>query len=211
MKKITKLTKEQEEKLAIYEAKGNQIGLAVGAEFDEKEVRELTDKHRELCGIPKATNFIVFDSPMAACKEYDFLKPSNALYGQHDIHWLIQAMFFREECGLVEETNDMVYLYELAQRVGWMWMSSDTTVVTRRPTRLSMVKDGDHLVLHDLEKQAIEYADGEGGYYVRGVEVSEIFKELEGLTVEDLAIEMTGDDSIRREIATHLSKIKSRK
>ena len=111
---ITELTKEQEEMLVKYRDAGIEIGLATGPEMDEEKVRELTDAHRMMCGVPKAKNFIVMDSPFAVMAKYDACTPSNALYGQHDINWLMYYQFYRTGLGLKEETQTIVYLFELA-------------------------------------------------------------------------------------------------
>jgi hypothetical protein len=178
---INELTPAQIKAIPEYTKMGIKIGLDVGPEFDEAEVRDLTDKHRELLGLQKATEFIIFDSPMAACKEIEGLSPSNALFGQHDINWIANYLFFRIECGLIKETEKIVYLAELAKKVGWMWMSDDTTIVTRRPKHINMKmtqvrnenqsETNDLLVLHNPNGLALEYADGNGVYALYGTRI----------------------------------------
>ena len=166
---ITKLTAEQEALIPAYVEEGIKIGLAVETEFNTNLVRELTDKHRVSQGLAKATNFIVYRSPFEAQANIEGLTAGNALYGQHDINWLQYYMYYREVCGLTVETEPLIHLYELAKHAGWMWMSSDTTVVTWRPVELHMKTLVDGLqVLHNFDDLALKYADGTGVYACNG-------------------------------------------
>jgi len=187
---ITELTKEQEEMIPKYVEMGIKIGLATGPEMDEPKVRELTDKHREICGVPKAETFLVYDSPFAAISAHEGLTVYNALYGQHDINWLIFYQFFRAECGLHKETEKIVYLLELAKRTGWMWMNCTTTIVTRRPKFAHFLETKQDTngtvqtikVLHNPNGMALEYADGTGIYSLYGTRLS---KEYQWLVTEN--------------------------
>jgi hypothetical protein len=206
---IEKLTAEQEAALVKYRNKGIQIGLAVGAEFDEAEVRLLTDKHRVQCGVPAVNRFVVYDSPFAACAAVSGLSGSNALFGQHDIHWLMYYQYMRMELG-VTGLEGIQYLLELATRVGWMWMSSTTTIVTRRPVSIHMLEKMEGpAVLHNPNGLALEYADGTGVYASNGTRFPEELgrkfldvpeKELD--PAEVLAIQNT---EIRSEVLKKIS------
>jgi hypothetical protein len=185
MKDVKKLTPEQEKTLLRYVRLGLEIGLKADSSLDEAKVRELTDAHRVMHGVPAATNFEVMDSPMAACRKYKgILTPSNAMYGQHDIGWLINYLFFRVELGLVEETNGVSNLIELTKHVGWMWMDNEHTIVTRRPHKI-FLRDNPNVkiecdvpntflqVLHGDGHKALEYVDGEGLYAWNGIIIPE--------------------------------------
>ena len=175
--KVEKLTPAQEALLPKYVEKGIEIGLAVGADINEAEIEDLTNKHRELCGVDKASTFLVYDSPFAVCEKYKDCTPGNALYGQHDINWLIHHAFFRVECGLIEETEKIKYLLELASKIGWMWMSGDTTIVTRRPEEIHVKATGSKVgllplqVLHNESGMALRYRDGQGLYCLEGLRI----------------------------------------
>jgi len=173
MSKIEKLTPEQEAMLPKSVKMGSDIGLATGPEMNEDLVRSLTDKHRVMCGFEPATFFEVYDSPFAAIKKYkDVLTTSNCLYGQHDVHWLINYAFFRFEVGLIKETEKIVHLLEIAKHIGWFWMSSDATIVTRRPKFLHMqAKASGVPVCHHDTKYAIEYVDGTGVPILNGIRI----------------------------------------
>ena len=185
-KKITSLTQEQKDMLPLYAQKGIKIGLATGSEMNEEEVREITDKHRVICGFDPAKKFKVYDSPFSAARNNNGLSPSNALYGQHDINWLMHYQYFRTECGLIKETEQIVHLMELAKRVGWMWINNNTTIVTRRPKFIHMLetkrnKSGkvcDIKVLHNPNGMALEYADGTGVYNLFGTRITKEYRWL---------------------------------
>lgn len=179
--KLEKLTSEQESKFSDYTRMGIEIGLAVGSDMDEKLVRELTDSHRQLCGKEKATNFLVFPSPMSAVKEIKGINSGNALYGQHDIGWLVFYQFFRAECG-ISGLEKIQFLLELAKRVGWMWMSDDTTIVTRRPDQIHLLEKvsgtGTLKVLHNYEGPAILYRDGHEVLVLNGTRIPKEYRHL---------------------------------
>jgi len=179
--KIESLTEAQTAALADYRRIGIEIGLATGPDFDQALVRELTDNHREICDVAKATNFLVYDSPNAAIKAHPACTPTNALYGQHDISWLIYYQFYRAELN-VTGLDKIKYLLELAKHVGWMWMSSDTTIVTRRPKELNMIPKpvGDETikVLHNYNGPAVLYADGWAVYAMNGTRIPKEYHHL---------------------------------
>lgn len=195
---ITELTKEQIEAQVKYVEMGIKIGLATGGDIDEAYIREVTDKHRELCGVPKATNFIIRDSPMAVIKEFPSCTTGNALYGQHDISWLIYYQYMRVELG-VTGLEKIQYLLELAKHVGWMWMSSDTTIVTRRPEKISFQRKPGVLdveipgcpgrVLHNYDGKAVEYRDGNGVYVINGTFIPPEFHHLVETRAESISVE----------------------
>lgn len=180
IKKIESLTPEQEARMIDYLKRGIEIGLKTGGDFDEKLVRELTDAHRVMHGVAAATEFLVYDSPAAVIQKYTEepykATPDNALYGQHDISWLMFFEFFRQEFGFVKETDPVQNLFQLAQHVGWMWMDETRTIITRRPEELHMKDSGKKLepsnlpllIMHNDSGPAIRYRDGWGLYVVDG-------------------------------------------
>lgn len=178
------LTKTIIELAEPYAQKAVEVGYAVGPEMDEEKVRELTDRHRQLVleneptdeFEPKCKTFMVFDSPMAAIKAVPGLTPGNAMYGQHDVSWLYNYLLYRNEFGLVTETEEITALVELASMIGWFWLGRDATVVTRRPAEIHLLTkhtpQDEALpikVLHNPNGMALKYADGEGLYALNGI------------------------------------------
>ena len=94
----------------------------------------------------------------------------DSVYGQHDANWLAFYKFFRDECGLTEQTEKLSGLTELCQSGGWAlphekicWVSERHCVVTR----------DDRGRLHSLTGPALMYPDGWGVYAVHGTRIPE--------------------------------------
>jgi len=182
---LDKLTKKQESKMATYRDQAIEVGLKTMSpdEFNEVRVHELTDLHRVSRGLEKATNFLVFDSPFAAIKQIPSLTPSNAIYGNNDAYWLYTYRFFQKECN-IQGLDIINHLYDLCTEAGWMWMSSDTTIVTKMPVDMRMIRKpaenarGFLDVLHCYTGLALEYADGTGVYAINGVRIPAQYKHL---------------------------------
>ena len=102
----------------------------------------------------------------------------NSVYGQHEASWLAFYEFFREKCGLLEQTHKLVGLWELAKSAGWAYPTKDICFVSERHTTLCRDERGR---LHNMSGPAIQYPDGWEIYAVHGVRVPEniINKPLE--------------------------------
>lgn len=170
MKKIEKLTDAQIALFPKYRDEGIAVGLDTNDNYDLEQVKGLINEVRSFSKekLPKVKNWIEIDSPFAACRDIEGITPANALFGAHDIHWLQYYNYFRNECGLVKETENIVALRELCNHIGWFWFSEDTVVITRKPNYLGLSSRkadwGDMPIVHDTERQAIQYRDGTGLY-----------------------------------------------
>ena len=102
----------------------------------------------------------------------------DSVYGQHEASWLAFYEFFREKCGLLEQTHKLVGLWELAKSAGWAYPTKDICFVSERHTTLCRDERGR---LHNMSGPAIQYPDGWEIYAVHGVRVPEniINKPLE--------------------------------
>lgn len=171
---ITRLTKEQEDKMPEYIEEGIAIGRATcsAGEFEARlpKIRELTDLCRTNCGFKKAKIFRHYLSPIAALKNNAGTTVHNALYGLHDIEWLQTGMFYRRELGMTAETEVILPLYELAKLSGWMWFNDTTTVVSAPPSELHFSTTRRD-ALHNSKGMAVKYADGTGLYCLNGMVV----------------------------------------
>lgn len=150
---------------------GRDLGTSTSQVLDVPLITELTNAHRMINGIPVATEFYVYDSPFAACAAVPSLKPSNAFFGSMDSGWLIAALCAKNEAGYTE-TPQVEALIELCKHVGWFWMSSDTTIITYRPTDIHLIKvDETADILHKWDDLAIKYRDGRGAAAFNGVRI----------------------------------------
>lgn len=89
-------------------------------------------------------------------------------YGQHDANWLAFYRFFRDECGLVAETNRLDGLVEIAQSAGWFLPCEHICFVSERH---NIVRLGEQGRIHCETGPAIQYPDGWGIYAWHGVRV----------------------------------------
>lgn len=198
--KIESLTPEQEAKLPLYSALAIELGLAAGPEFDREEVLRYIDEYRARCGMPPTPELLVYDSPFAAMDAHKELSPNNALYGQHDAYWLCFYLFWRTECGLIEETEAIVPLLELAKRINWFWLADEATVVTRRPVEVHTTTLANGVqVLHKEGGMAMRFADNTGLWVLKNVEIPDEYswgatdspEELKGRLKDILSIPNT--------------------
>jgi hypothetical protein len=189
-RKIEKLTPEQEAKLPTYRDIGFEIGTAIdgGKGIDTDKVLIELEKFAVLRGVPKKDfikKVVVGDSPIAIVKEHKGLglKSSNAFYGQHDIHWLITYAFWRYECGLKEETEQMVPLLEMAKLANWYWLHEGVAYVSRKHAKVSTIRgtrvcprtgpyEG-NFTYHADGERAISYVDGTGLWKLFGTNIPE--------------------------------------
>lgn len=200
MKQATKLTAEHKAKTVEYRDEAIRIGLHATDLFNEKLVKELTNAHRVQHGLKKAEHFIVMDSPWQAVSEYKKrgVTVNTALYGQHDANWLWFYKFFRDECGLVEKAEPVQYLIELCREVNWFWVSSNTTIVCRKPVEAKLVNrkrgftdaegSSDTFscpTLHSEQGMALRYRDGKGLYKLNNIDFRE--KDLIKILEQDPA------------------------
>jgi len=186
-KRITELTQEQYDKLAAYRKLGVDIGLGAGDELDETEVLHHINAHLKANGHTGKfiETLIVCDSPFQAIKLHGDkgINSNNAFYGQHDSSWLTNYLFYRLELGLIEETEPMVHLMELAKRVNWFWINDvhQTAIVCRKPKEVVRGMNmflsfqdsvsGETIteetaVLHRDLDMAIKFRDGTGLYFL---------------------------------------------
>lgn len=195
MVKIKKLTAAQEALFPQYRDEGLTVGFDTTTDYDLDVVKGLINEVRALSkdSLPKVKEWIQLDSPYEACK-IDGVTPYNALYGQQDIHWLQFYKYFRDVCGLKEETESTVALRELCNHIGWWWFCEDKVIITKKPchigTSTRKADWGDAPIVHDTEGLAIKYLDGTGCYKLDDILIPKeyhwLFTEKSRRTPEDI-------------------------
>ncbi len=215
-KKIEKLTPEQEAMLPKYVEEGIRIGMDTNDEYDLELVKKLITDQVTMCGKVVPKEFITtYDSPMAVIEAFPEATYGNTFYGLHDINWVQYLMFFRNECGLVEETKEIVNFYELAKQVGWFWLCEEHAIITRKPSTLNMVEkqsnDGPIKVLHSETEMALSYRDGRGIYALDGIVLpkdqhwlitepekrsAESILKIENVDIRNAALELLGSEGL---------------
>lgn len=189
---VVELTAAQQEALAKYAEMGIKIGLATGSDFNEEEVKELINKHRVQVGMKPSEDFLIYDSPYAAIEEVDGLTLGSALYGQHDIDWLIYCQYYRVELQL-KGMEPIAHLLELSKRIGWFWLGQKNTVITRRPDELHLLTkptgDGGKIkVMHNYNDMAIKYRDGRGQFAFNGTAIPDQYSDMVYAKAEDIDV-----------------------
>lgn len=201
--KIEKLIPEMEAAIPVYKERWINIGLCTDP-ADRPRAEKAIVKMYESGGLEPPKEIVWTESPgalIAAAKEkYPEDDPlSGCIYGCHDANWLAFYEYFREVCGLVEETEPLLGLTELARSAGWAIPYKDICWVSERPKTL---KRDDQGRLHDLEGPAVEYPDGWTLYSVRGVTVPEEWiKEKECL---DVKTALTWENMEQRRVAAEI-------
>jgi hypothetical protein len=118
----------------------------------------------------------------------------DSCFGQHEANWLAFYDFFREVCGLTEETKKLDGLWQLSRSAGWALPHENICWVSERHHVLNRDERGR---LHSLDAPACAYPDGFAIYAVHGVRVSEnVIMRPETLTTKQ--IESERNTEIRR-------------
>lgn len=94
-------------------------------------------------------------------------------YGAHDSDFLSLYDFFRNECGLVSETDKLVPLMTLAEHCGWFWPFEQLVVLTEKPSEVHMRNDR----LHRDGGPAVTYRDGFSVWALNGTRCSQKIAE----------------------------------
>ena len=110
-------------------------------------------------------------------------------YGQHDATSLAFYEFFREVCGLTEETEKAVPLFDAAKNCGWFLAHENVCFVCEKTTLCKFDEQGR---LHNEDDAAIKYPDGWGLYVVHGTRVPKKVVTRE-FTAEDITKEQNAE------------------
>jgi len=90
----------------------------------------------------------------------------NTVYGQHDAGWMSFYDFFRTECGLVEQTDQLQGLSEISQSAGWFVPFEHICFICERHSILRRNAEGQ---LHCEDGPAVQYPDGWSVYAINGI------------------------------------------
>lgn len=91
-----------------------------------------------------------------------------SIYGQHDAGWLAFYSYFALECGLVEQTQKLRGLWELANSAGWALPHEKICWVSERH---NVVKRDDRGRLHCENGPALSHVDGWAIHAWHGVRI----------------------------------------
>ena len=221
MKNITNLTPEQVSRMTEWRDKWTAIGLSTEpanrAEAEKAIVMSyaaagLAAPKIVWCGSPLSQGLTraivmnggdsvrasVWDSVRASvwASVGDSVRASvgDSGYGQHDASWLAYYDYFREVCGLHDETRLLEGLTLLAQHAGWFIPHEKICWVSERHSVLHRDENGR---LHCETGPALEYPDKYVLWMWHGIPVTEqIIMHPDTLTVEQIRSEENAE--IRR-------------
>lgn len=175
MKKIDKLTPEQEALMEVYRDKWLKIGLCT-----EPANRPLAEEGMRLAykcaGLEPPKQILWADSPLAGMKlqshvangEDAPIEPYWCGYGQHSAGWLAFYDYF-DNIGL-EGMEPIRGLVQVAQNAGWWWVFDEVAIISER---MSSLHRDDQNRLHNTSGPAITYPDGWSLYFYHGIRVPE--------------------------------------
>ena len=99
----------------------------------------------------------VEDNVRASVKDNVWNSIWASVWGQHEAGWLAFYRYFRDECGLVNETKALSGLWLLCRSCGWIYPYKNVCIATERPAVCAVDDSG---LLHGAAGPAISYPDG---------------------------------------------------
>ena len=182
--KIDRLTKEQEDRFQEFVAKWTDIGLSTDPADRPRAERAIAgmyagsglDMPRIVwCGSPLSQGLTrdsvwdsVGDSVAGSVRASVGDSVRDSVYGSHDAGWLSFYDFFRDAAGLVEQTEKLHGLMELAKSAGWALPHKNICWISERH---SILRRDDRGLLHCEDGPACAYPDGWAIYAWHGTRV----------------------------------------
>jgi len=176
MGRIEHLTPEQIAKFPAYVAEWTGYGTCIDP-TDRPRAEVAIATMYEIVG-KKPPRVIWCDSPLGMCLTRDAVKQLPAsvwasvgasvrdsvrdsvwdsVYGQHEAAWLAFYRFFRDECGMTDQTDKLRGLWELCQSCGWILPFENVCFASERHDVCKLDGRG---VIHCEDGPAIHYRDG---------------------------------------------------
>lgn len=173
---IESLTPEQEAAMPRYVEEWTKISLATrkDVQVDEKRVEELALQfYKNIGKEPPKHGVRMVDDPdqaKALAREYGAKVVEFSSFGQHDANVFAFYAFFRDECGLKEQTETIVPLIELAKLTSWHLWYDDMAILVRLPQEMHL--DANNR-LHNLHGPAYVFSDTFKVYAIDGFNLEE--------------------------------------
>lgn len=187
---IKELTKEQEMKLKEYEEKWIRIGRSTEP-INFEESKKAVKLAYECANLEEPKTYIYCRSPYeAVCMinkakgNKKFENVNSTIEGQH-LGWFTGFYtFFRNECGLVEQTDIARGIFAITETCGWVYLFKEVAYICDRYSKLNIDERGK---LHCEDGYAFEFTDGFGDTFWHGTKVPKwIIFEKEKITIEKI-------------------------
>lgn len=159
-----------------------------------KEIKKIENEVNELFDIRKPFS----EEAKAILKDLQ----NHICYGQHEAGWHSWISFFRNEVGLIEETEEATAIIETSKECHWWLPFENRCLASERPIEMHLNNPGGNIIpsLHKDLGPAILYADGFSLYYLNGVEMPQEIVETPADKLDPKIILREKNVEIRREI-----------
>jgi hypothetical protein len=126
-------------------------------------------------------------------------------YGQHDANWLAFYDYFKEVCGLVEQTKNITGHWMIALSANWYLPHKNICWISERHNKLFINERGR---LHCENGMALTYPDGWGIYALNGIQMKPeyVLTPASELSPQTVLKEQSVD--IRRELLRKIGVLK---
>lgn len=112
-------------------------------------------------------------------------------YGQFESGWLAFYDFFRTACGMIDETQYITGLMQIAQSCGWILPHKDVCYASERPLELHVNPEG---MLHNDTGPAIRWPDDFCVWALGGARVPKyVIMDPSRITVSDISNEVNAE------------------
>jgi len=167
MKKIDKLTAEQEAQLEVYRDKWIKIGLST-ERVDHDAARVAVELLYKCGGLEPPKEILFANGPKHAKKLLgDRSVTESCVYGSHEAAWLSFYDYMQNVLG-VDFDGKLDGLWAVAKTCGWVSCYDTLAIVQDRPLHIKMDEDNR---LHCENGPAILYDDGFAVYAWHGVRI----------------------------------------
>jgi hypothetical protein len=205
-KKISKLTKEQEQKIPVYRDRYIALGRDTGKFTKEEIEQDVYDFYCEIMKTKKKPEILIFDSPYSlwqyVCKktklkDTEYVVPY--IGGSFDSNIFSFYDFFINETD-VTITDEMMRLYKIYSKtlnIGLMYPFDDVCLISQKPSAIHFNESG---VIHCDGGPAIEYADGFSVYILNGVRVKKEYAVTPWDQLDPQSVIKETNAEVRREL-----------
>lgn len=167
MKKIDKLTAEQEAQLEVYRDKWIKIGLST-ERVDHDMAREAVKLLYKCGGLEPPKEILFANGPKHAKKLLGTRSVTEScVYGSHEAAWLSFYDYMQNVLG-IDFDGKLDGLWSVAKTCGWVSCYDTLAIVQDRPLHIKMDEDNR---LHCENGPAILYDDGFAVYAWHGVRI----------------------------------------
>ncbi len=176
---------------SVRDSVGATVGASVGATVRDSVGATVRDSVEDSVGatvrdsvwdsVEDSVRASVWDSVGASVGDSVGDSVWDSVWGQHEAYWLAFYAYFREVCGIEEETKQLDGLLALSKSAGWALPYRDICFVSERHTTLLRDERGR---LHAEDGPAVRYPDGWAVWAWHGVRVpQEVIEQPETLSV----------------------------